>query len=112
MVTKKQAQDKFITEFQNFLSATATPGSILTSREIKLWVRGLDPEHPLKTSYNRYVELCGHNSRQKWELDDFDRVANYMKYIPGYERQLAHVKRVNSGMQTRFVRVYRNIIKL
>jgi hypothetical protein len=112
MVTKKQALDKFITEFQNFLTITALPGSILTSREIKLWVKGLDANHPLKMSYNRYVELCGHNSRQKWELNDFDRVANYMKYIPGYERQLAYVKRVNTGPGTRFVHVYRNIIKL
>jgi hypothetical protein len=112
MVTRKQARDKFIAEFQNFLTATASPGSILTSREIKLWVRGLPSDHPLKTSYNRYVELCGHNASQQWGLDDFDRVANYMKYIPGYERQLAYVKRVNTGPMTRFVHVYRNVIKM
>lgn len=112
MVTRKQALDKFIVEFQNFLVSAAVPGSILTCREIKLWVRGLAPDHPLKTSYNRYVELCGHNSAQQWELDDFDRVANYMKYIPGYERQLAYVKRVNTGPSTRYVHVYKNIIKI
>ena len=112
MVNKKQALDKFIAEFQNFLATTATPGSILTSREIKLWVKGLDANHTLKISYNRYVELCGHNSSRQYALNDFDRVANYMKYIPGYERQLAYVKRVNTGPFTRFVHVYRNIIKL
>jgi hypothetical protein len=111
MVTKTQALDKFISEFRKFLASIASPGSILTSREIKLWVKGLEPEHPLKVSYNRYVYLCGHDSNFQYQLHDFNRIANYMKYIPGYERQLAYVKRVNTGACTRFVQVYKNIIK-
>ena len=113
MVTRKQAHDRFIAEFEKFLTATASVGSIVTSREIKLWVKGLPSEHPLKTSYNRYVELCGHeHGAGKWGLDDFNRIANHMKYVAGYQRQFAYTKRYETGAQTRFVKVYKNIIKL
>jgi hypothetical protein len=120
MVTRKQAHDRFIAEFEKFLTATASVGSIVTSREIKLWVKGLPREHPLKTSYNRYVELCGHyvelrgseRTAGKWGLDDFNRIANHMKYVSGYQRQFAYTKRYETGAQTRFVKVYKNIIKL
>jgi len=114
MTTRKQAHDRFIVEFEKFLTATASVGSIVTSREIKLWVKGLPSGHPVKSSYNRYVELCGHDHGiyGKWGLDDFNRIANHMKYIAGYQRQFAYLKRYETGAQTRFVKVYKNIIKL
>ena len=113
MVTRKQAHDRFIVEFEKFLTATATVGSIVTSREIKLWVKGLPSGHPVKSSYNRYVELCGHEQvAGKWGLADFNRIANHMKYIAGYQRQFAYTKRYDTGARCRFVKVYKNIIKL
>jgi len=109
MVTRKQAHDRFIVEFEKFLTAAASTGSIVTSREIKLWVKGLSDEHPVKTSYVRYIELCG---RECAVLDNCNRIASHMKYISGYQRQFAYNKRYETGMQSRVVKVYKNIIKL
>ena len=112
MATRKQAHERFIAEFEKFLTATASVGSIVTSREIKLWVKGLPREHLVKSSYNRYVELCGHDRDRVWGLEDFNRIANHMKYLPGYQKQYAYTKRYETGAQTRFIKVYKNVVKI
>ena len=112
VVTRAQAHQWFCAELQNFLTATAPSGSIVTAREIKLWVRALPADHPVKASYNRYVELCGHERDRVWSLEDFNRIANHMKYLPGYQKQYAYTKRYETGAQTRFIKVYKNVVKI
>jgi hypothetical protein len=112
MYSKKQAHTQFCFELHAFLQSIATPGSIVTSREVKCWVKGLDATHPVKVSYNLYVDLCGQSRSQQWQLDDFNRIANHMKYIPGFQRQFAYVKRSSTGRHSRTVKVYKNQIKM
>ena len=97
MMNKKQRHSAFIAELQNFLSATAPSGSIVTSREIKLWVRALPVDHKLIVAYDAYAYSCGHSYYQKWSLGDFNRIANHMKYLPGYYREVITHKRIGSG---------------
>ena len=109
---KQQAHGKFVAELQNFLTATASPGAVLTVREIKLWVRALPENHPLIEAYAMYRDACGHRRAWPWGLHEFNRLANHMKYLPGYQRQYAYTKRYETGAQTRFIKVYKNVVKL
>ena len=108
---KEIAHVKFIAELHSFLIATAVPGSILTTKQIKKWIRGLDETHPVKVSYQEYVANCN-SFGYKWGLEAFDRIANHMKYIPGYYQTPGHSRRLGYGSNVKFVTVKQNKIKI
>ena len=109
---KQQAHGKFVAELQNFLTASASPGAVLTVREIKLWVRALPETHPLIEAYALYRDLCGHRRQWPWELHEFNRLANHMKYLPGFYREIVTHKRVNNGAGSKYVKMHRNKVKI
>lgn len=111
-MTKQDLHSVFIKEFESFLKIMAQPEQILTTRIIKGWVKDLDDNHPLKFTYREYVNQCNRYTSQIWQLDDYNRIAAHMKYIPGYYQTVSYKRRVGSGPTTKFVTVKQNKIKI
>lgn len=111
-MTKQDLHSVFIKEFESFLKIMAQPDQILTTRIIKGWVRDLDDDHALKFTYREYVKQCSHLGKQHWQLNDYNRIAMHMKYIPGYYQTVSYKRRVGSGPATKFVTVKQNKIKI
>ena len=97
---------EFINEFESFLKRTAPAGSIVTTRQIKRWVRALDLDHPLKTSYSKYIEAVDHTKV------DFDTITQHMISVSGYYQVVAYQRRVGTGSSTKCITVKQNKIKI
>lgn len=97
---------EFIFEFEQFLKHIAPPGSIVTTRQIKRWVRALDLDHPLKTSYAKYLEAPDYSKV------DFDTITQHMKSVSGYYQAVAYQRRVGTGISTKCITVKQNKIKI
>lgn len=95
--------DLFISEFQKFVEETANPGSILTTKIIKGWVRNLDSTHPLKTSFAAFKET---------EDVDYDEIVHYMRNLKGYYQSIAYKRRVGYGVDVKVINVMQNKLKV
>lgn len=95
----------FITQFDSFLKHIAPEGSIITTRQIKRWIRSLDETHPLKAAYAEYTSV-------PVESIDFDGMACHMKYLQGYYQAVAYHRRVGTGTDTKYITVKQNKIKI
>ena len=92
--------DLFIHEFQKFVEETANPGSILTTKIIKGWVRST---HPLKTSFAAFKET---------EDVDYDEIVHYMRNLKGYYQSIAYKRRVGYGVDVKVINVMQNKLKV
>ena len=93
----------FITEFQKFVHSTANPGSILTTRILKGWIRNLDVTHPVKTTFTDFKETT--------EVD-YDEIVHYMKHLKGYYQSIAYKRRVGYGTEVKVINVMQNKLKV
>lgn len=94
---------EFISEFEKFVQETAHPGSILTTKIIKGWIRSLDNSHPVKSSFVKYK-----NSEEV----DYDSIVHYMKHLKGYYQAIAYKRRVGYGADVKVINVMQNKIKI
>ena len=97
---------EFIAEFESFLRNIAPDGSIVTTRQIKRWVRALDLDHPLKTSYLKYLEVSDYVNI------DFDTITQHMKYLSGYYQAVSYQRRVGTGANAKCITVMHNKVKI
>ena len=97
---------EFIEEFEKFLKNTAPAGSIVTTRQIKRWIRALDLDHPLKISYAAYI-----NAPAGFDID-FDAITQHMKLVAGYYQTVSYQRRVGTGSDVKCITVMQNKIKL
>ncbi len=97
---------EFIEEFEKFLKNTAPAGSIVTTRQIKRWVRALDLDHPLKVSYLKYLEVSDYVNI------DFDTITQHMKLVTGYYQTVSYQRRVGTGTDVKCITVMQNKIKI
>lgn len=93
----------FITEFQKFVDHTANPGSILTTKILKGWIRNLDVTHQLKSAFVAFKETS--------EVD-YDEIVHYMKHLKGYYQSIAYKRRVGYGVDVKVINVMQNKIKV
>jgi hypothetical protein len=93
----------FIFEFQKFVHSTANPGSILTTKILKGWIRNLDVTHPLKTTFTDF---------KKTTEVDYDEIVYYMKYLKGYYQSIAYKRRIGYGAEVKVINVMQNKIKV
>ena len=97
---------KFIIELTRFLQSTAGKGTIVTTRQLKRWVRALDSNHPVKVSYGEFLH------EENLSEDDIDKITNHMKYVPGFYQTNGYPRRVGKGTNTRVSQVRQNKIKI
>jgi len=107
---KGVTHNNLITQLQKFLDDTSLPGSILTTRIIKKRIRNLDVTHLLKQSYIEYVKARGNS--EELNLADFDKIAYFIKYLPGYYQTTNYKRRVGTGVNVTHIIVKQNKIKI
>lgn len=104
-MNKKHLREVFLIELQNFLTATVPSGSIVTAREIKLWVKGLEESHPIYTSYYSYSGCIDVEKA-------LTGIVRHIKYLPGYYREVVTHKRVGTGLKVKYVKMHKNKVKI
>ena len=112
MNLRRIAHERFLSEFQNFLTATAPPGSVLGVRDIRPWVWALDPAHPLLAAYGAYWESAGGTPIREWTQSERNRILGHLRFLPGFYREVVSHRRVGTGTDTRYVRKHANRIKI
>ncbi len=107
---KEATHTKLINDLNDFLTETSLPGSILTTKIIKKRIRGLNLEHTLKQSYIAYLTVRG--KKEELTIADFDKIVNFIKYLPGYYQTTDHKRRVGTGVKVSHVIVKQNKVKI
>lgn len=103
---KELSHEYFVNELNKFLLSITAKGTIVTTRQLKRWVRGLDSAHPVKQSYCDYLEI------ETATDDDFEKISNHMKYMPGFYQTRGYPRRVGTGTDSRVIYVRQNKIKI
>ena len=103
---KDLQHEQFVNELNKFLLSIAGKGTIVTTRQLKRWVRGLDYTHPVKQSYLVYLNV------ESATDDDFEKITHHMKYVPGFYQTRGYPRRVGTGTETRVIYVRQNKIKI
>jgi hypothetical protein len=111
-MSRNKAHTEFIAALQKHIDENISPGYIITTRTMKSIVKALPDDHEILSLYNEYIMACGHASITNWKLTDYNRLANHMKYLNGYYRDIAYQKRVGSGANARYVTVKAHRIKV
>lgn len=103
---------KFLKEFEQFLKDTAHPGSILTTKIIKQWIRSLDASHPLIQSYTDYLRSNKQQVPSEWTFKHLDKIVQYMKFLPGYYQTNKYQRRVGVGTEAKIINVKTHKVKI
>lgn len=107
---KEATRTKLINDLHEFLINTSIPGSILTTRIIKKRIRALNLDHTLKQSYIAYLTVRGNT--EELSILDFDKIVNFIKYLPGFYQTTDHKRRVGTGVKVTHVIVKQNKVKI
>jgi len=105
-MTNQNTHNSFIKELTCFLLNIAGENTIVTTRELKRWIRGLDAIHPVKVSYCQYLNLDSAAD------EEFGKITNHMKFVPGYYQTRAYARVVGKGINSRVIYVSQNKIKI
>ena len=108
----------FHAELQVFINTLPSKNGRLDVKTIKRAIDKLPRTHSVHTTYRAYVEKCNWHSRQKrlefwnttgrfWDLTDYDRISNHLKYMNRHYTELAYTKKRSWGGP---VKVYKNYI--
>ena len=108
----------FHAELQTFINTLQGKNGRLDVKTIKRAIDRLPRTHSVHTTYRAYVEKCNWHSRQKrlefwnttgrfWDLTDYDRLSNHLKYMNRHYTELAYTKKRSWGGP---IKVYRNYI--
>ena len=98
----------FINEFEKFLAATWTIGNVVSTKQIKMAVRSLDVTHQLKKEFRCFVET--QHPRKVWSETNYNRIANYMKHVTGFQQSIKYKRRIKYGTNVQYVYVKNNFI--
>lgn len=108
----------FHAELQAFINTLPGKNGKLDVKTIKRAIDRLPRTHSVHTTYRAYVEKCNWHSRQKrlefwgttgrfWDLTDYDRISNHLKYMNRHYTELAYTKKRSWGGP---IKVYKNYI--
>lgn len=112
MSLRTDAHKTFVSCLQQYINENVPAGTILTSRTLKAIVKTLPADHKVIVEYNEYLKACGSDVIQNWTLEEFTRMANHMKYLNGYYREIAYQKRVGSGTSAKYITVRAHRVKV
>jgi hypothetical protein len=116
--TKHTRMKAFHAELQAFINTLQGKNGRLDVKTIKRAIDRLPRTHSLHTTYRAYLEKCNWNSRQRqlerwgttrrfWDLTDYNRISNHLKYMNRHYTELAYTKKRSWGGP---VKVYKNYI--
>ena len=108
----------FHAELQAFINTLQSKNGRLDVKTIKKAINNLSKLHPVHTTYRAYLEKCNWGRRQRifekwgsmgrfWDLTDYNRISNHLKYMKRYYTEYAYTKKRSWGGP---VAVYRNYI--
>ena len=101
------SRKKFANAFNSFINEMFPKGQLVSTAEIKNALNN-NPKHPVHAEYKRFLRARKSTRACIWELSDFDRVSNWMKWHPGFFR-------VSNGIRKQWrheIKVYSNFIKV
>lgn len=99
---KNTLRSQVIRELHEFLRDTVPIGSIVTCKEIKLWITALPETHSLIISWQNYA-----GSKPITQ-----GIYALICKLPGFYRELLTHKRVGTGDSVRYVAMHRNKVKI
>jgi hypothetical protein len=103
--TKYTRMKAFHKELQAFINTLQGKNGRLDVKTIKRAIDRLPRTHAVHTTYRAYLEKCRWKQRQQqlekwgtigsfWDLTDYNRISNHLKYMKGYYTELSHKARL------------------